>query len=181
MIAPLLVAVVALLLLAAAFWDVATMTIPNWLSAAVALLFPIAAIAAGVPWHGIAFNVAFGAAMLLGCFFLFNAGILGGGDAKLIPAAAMWTGAAGFAPFALVMALAGGLVALVVVAMRRTMAPSEEKPEFLNRLLDKKRGLPYGVAIAAGFLLTFAQSPLASLIQAQMGAAETAQASLTLP
>ena len=57
---------VCALLVTAAFWDVATMTIPNWLSLAVAALFPIAAIAAGLPWWVIAFNVGFGAAALLG-------------------------------------------------------------------------------------------------------------------
>lgn len=181
MIAPILVIIVAILVVAAALWDVATLTIPNWVSAAVALLFPVAAIAAGVPWHEIAFNVAFGAATLMGCFFLFNARILGGGDAKLIPAAAVWTGAMGFAPFALAMTIAGGALAVLILGMRRFMRPSEAKPAFLNRLLDRKRGLPYGVAIAAGFLLTFAQTQMAQLLEAQSADPSAQMALLTLP
>lgn len=153
--------IVALLLILAALWDVATMTIPNWLSAAVALLFPVAAIAAGLPWWVIALNIGFGFAALLGCFFLFNAGILGGGDAKLIPAVAMWTGAASFAPFAFAMVIVGGALALVLVILRRLMKPREGQPKFLNRLLDRKRGAPYGVAIAAGALWALMQTPFA--------------------
>lgn len=150
---------VCALLVAAAFWDLATMTIPNWLSLTVAALFPVAAVAAGLPWWVIAFNIGFGLAALLGCFFLFNANVLGGGDAKLIPAAAMWTGAAGFAPFAIVMTLCGGLLALVLLVLRRLMKPAEGQPAFLNRLLDRKRGAPYGVAIAAGAIFALMQTP----------------------
>ncbi|NWG52303.1 MAG: prepilin peptidase [Hydrogenophilaceae bacterium] len=153
---------VCALLVAAAFWDLATMTIPNWLSLTVAALFPVAAVAAGLPWWVIAFNIGFGLAALLGCFFLFNANVLGGGDAKLIPAAAMWTGAAGFAPFAIVMTLCGGLLALVLLVLRRLMKPAEGQPAFLNRLLDRKRGAPYGVAIAAGAIFALMQTPFAN-------------------
>jgi prepilin peptidase CpaA len=148
------------LLLVAAIWDVATMTIPNWVSSLMAASFPVAAVAGGLPWHVIALNLAFGAAALLGCFFLFNARVLGGGDAKLIPAAAVWTGASGFAPFALVMALVGGVLALLVLTMRRLFKPNAEHPAFLNRLLDRRRGAPYGVAIAAAGLFALAQTPL---------------------
>ncbi|MBL8548687.1 MAG: prepilin peptidase [Hyphomonadaceae bacterium] len=155
-----LVSMAAALLLLAAVWDVATMTIPNWLSSLMAASFPVAAIAFEMPWHIIALNVGFGAATLLGCFFLFNARILGGGDAKLIPAAAVWTGAAGFAPFALIMALVGGALALVLLALRRLFKPHTNNPAFLNRLLDRRRGAPYGVAIAAAGLFALAQTPI---------------------
>ena len=161
MLVAILLLTVVVLIIAAAFWDVATMTIPNWLAALVAALFPVAAIAEGFPWHVIAFNVAFGAATLLGCFFLFNGRILGGGDAKLIPGVAVWTGAAGFAPFALMMAISGGVLALVLLGLRGLVKPDQSRPDFVNRLLNRKRGAPYGVAIAAGAMFALMQTPFA--------------------
>ncbi|MGE0830976.1 MAG: prepilin peptidase [Hyphomonadaceae bacterium] len=161
MIAAIALLIFAALLIVAALWDVATMTIPNWLTISVAALFPVAAFAAGLPWQLILFNIGFGAILLVGCFFLFNARVLGGGDAKLIPAAGIWTGAAAFAPFALIMAMAGGLLALFLLLLRRALRPGEGKPAFLNRLLDRKRGAPYGVAIAAGGIFALMSTPLA--------------------
>jgi prepilin peptidase CpaA len=160
MIALVLFALAVGLLLLAAIWDVATMTIPNWVSALMAASFPIAALVWGMPWYVIALNLGFGAAALLGCFFLFNARILGGGDAKLIPAAAVWTGAGGFAPFALVMALVGGALALALLTVRFLFKPNATRPAFLNRLLDRRRGAPYGVAIAAAGLFALAHTPI---------------------
>jgi prepilin peptidase CpaA len=113
-----------------------------------------------MPWYVIALNLGFGAAALLGCFLLFSARILGGGDAKLIPAAAVWTGAAGFGPFALGMAVIGGGLALVLVTLRMLFKPNATHPAFLNRLLDRRRGAPYGVAIAAAGLFALAHTPI---------------------
>jgi prepilin peptidase CpaA len=179
-----LVCLAAALLLIAAAWDVATMTIPNWVSSLMAVSFPVAAIAFDMPWPIIAMNVAFGAATLLGCFFLFNARILGGGDAKLIPAAAVWTGATGFAPFALVMALVGGALALALLALRRFFKPDTNNPAFVNRLLDRRRGAPYGVAIAAAGLFALAQTPIGEHARAMLQPTESPNsvtALLTLP
>jgi Flp pilus assembly protein protease CpaA len=42
------------------------------------------------------------------------------------------------------------------------MKPAEGQPAFLNRLLDRKRGAPYGVAIAAGAIFALMQTPFAN-------------------
>jgi prepilin peptidase CpaA len=150
MYAPLPLGLFALLLAVAAVSDVATMKIPNWVSLALAALFPIAAIASGMSLQTGFIHLGFAVAMLIGCFLLFQANILGGGDAKLIAAASLWTGLSAFAAFALWTAIAGGLVALALVIARRAFEPAETRPAFVNRLLRKRGGLPYGVAIALG-------------------------------
>ena len=84
------------LLVYAACTDVASLTIPNWVSIALAGVFPLAALAVGMPLSEIGMHYLFGAAILAIGFFLFAANIFGGGDAKLIAAAAVWTGFQGF-------------------------------------------------------------------------------------
>ena len=49
---------------------------------------------------------------------MFALGWIGGGDAKLLASAALWVGLRGLAPFAIYTALAGGLLALGLVALR---------------------------------------------------------------
>lgn len=145
-----LIAPFLLLLLVAALSDVATMQIPNWVSIALAAAFIPAAALAGASWPMIGVHLAFGAGVFLVCAGLFACGVLGGGDAKLLSAAAVWTGWTALLPFLVGTALAGGLLALAALAARRALAPSPSLPGFANRLLDRSRGVPYAVAIAAG-------------------------------
>lgn len=141
-----------LLLLIAAGSDIATMTIPNWVSIAMAALFPVVALALGMPLMQIGLHLLCGAAMLVICYLLFSAKIMGGGDAKLIAAAAIWTGFGALGPFVLWIALVGGLIALVLLITRKWVKPDPARPAFLNRLLKPRGGVPYAVAIMAGGL-----------------------------
>lgn len=151
----------AALLAGAAYSDVATMTIPNWVSLVLAALFPVAAIASGAPLGQIGIHLLFGFGVLAIGFFLFQAGIIGGGDAKLIAAAAVWTGLAAFTAFAVWTAIAGGLLALVLLGARKLVQPADERPAFVNRLLKARGGVPYGVAILAGGLMVMDALPFA--------------------
>lgn len=75
----------------------------------------------------------------------FHFGVFGGGDAKLLAAGALWTGAASVGPFLFATALAGGLLALgflIWVPLARAAGRD------VRRL-----ALPYGVAISAGGIL----------------------------
>lgn len=155
-------AVFAAMLIAAACSDVATMTIPNWMSIVLAALFPIVALISGMPLAQIGLHLLFGAAVLAIGFLLFQVGLLGGGDAKLIAAAAVWTGLGAFATFALWTMLAGGLLAIVLLALRSRMKPADERPAFVNRLLKPRGGVPYGVAIMAGGLGALTALPFAA-------------------
>jgi prepilin peptidase CpaA len=127
MIVSLLCLAFPLLLLYAAWHDVSTMTIPNWVSISLAVLFVPAAIAAGLRMDQIGMHLVFGAAVLLGCAVLFYLNVFGGGDAKVIAAASLWTGLAASAPFVMGMAIAGGLLAAVLIVLRRRKVSSTKR------------------------------------------------------
>lgn len=152
-------AVFAGLLIYAACYDVARLIIPNWVSLALAAAFPVAALATGEPFASIGMHLAFGLAVLTAGFVLFQANIIGGGDAKLVAAAAVWTGLPGFAPFIICTTIAGGLMALVLVTARQFLKHAETYPPFVNHLLKKQNGIPYGVAIMAGGLMAIPALP----------------------
>lgn len=152
----------AALLAGAAYSDVATMTIPNWVSIVLAALFPIVALATGAPFTQVGIHLLFGFGVLAVGFFLFQAGIIGGGDAKLIAAAAVWTGLTAFTAFAVWTAVAGGVLALTLLIVRKLAQPAEDRPAFVNRLLKAKGGVPYGVAILAGGLMVLNALPFSA-------------------
>ena len=152
-----------LLMLAAAVSDVRSFRLPNWLVAAVALLFVIAALAAGMPlklalWHTLA-----GTLVLAGGFVLFSARIIGGGDAKLLAAAALWMGWSKLAMFLLYTALAGGVLAIAIllwelVRLHVEITSGNSDSSLIRRVTSLKPDLPYGVAIAAGACATLPET-----------------------
>ena len=128
-------------MLVAAGCDIAWRRLPNWLTAGVAIAYLPWAWAVGFGWIGIAVAAAVGAVVLGVGFGLFAAGVIGGGDAKLAAAVALWIGLSfELIRFFLVMSLAGGILAVIVLAGR---AFAQGRPQ---------RPLPYGVAIAAAAL-----------------------------
>lgn len=139
------------LLLYAAWHDLSTMTIPNWVSIALAAAFVPAAAAAGLSMSDIGLHLAAGAVALLICAALFYLNVFGGGDAKVIAAASLWTGFGAAGPFVTGMALAGGALALTLIVLRRMKLASEQP--WAKRLLSPAEGAPYAVAIAIGALI----------------------------
>lgn len=150
------------LLAASAWWDVTTMTIPNWVSIALTALFPVFALLNGMPLAQIGMHLAFGAGILVIGFLLFQINIMGGGDAKMIAATAVWTGLGAFAPFIVWMAIFGGVIAMTLLMARKAVRPGATQPAFVNRLLKPRGGVPYGVAILAGGLMALHALPFAA-------------------
>jgi prepilin peptidase CpaA len=146
---PALGALLALLLLVAAWGDLRTRTIPNGLNAAIALLAPLWWWAHGLPlWPDIAWQI--GLAILVFALFAgaFAIGMMGGGDVKMIGALALWLPPWGLGRMLVVMALAGGVLTIVVAA------------EHKLRRRDGQPEIPYGVAIAAAGLFVIANDIL---------------------
>lgn len=147
------IAAFAGLLIYAACSDIARMIIPNWVSIALFVAFPIFALVGGLALSDIGWHYLFGFGVLAAGFALFAMNIFGGGDAKLLAAAAIWTGPAAFLPFITWTLVAGGVMALVLVTARQFVPQAEGYPRFVNHLLKKQNGIPYGVAIMVGGLL----------------------------
>ncbi|GAA4008881.1 hypothetical protein GCM10022280_02060 [Sphingomonas swuensis] len=139
------------LLVLAALQDAAKLKISNYLVGAVLLLGILAAILAGPRlslWeNGLSFVIA----LTIGTF-LFGRGMLGGGDVKLFAATILWFEFGGALRFLLMTAIAGGVLAVVLIFGR--MLPWPDAIRSRVRALQPKAGIPYGIAIAAGAILT---------------------------
>lgn len=90
-------------------------------------------------------------------FLLWDRGVLGGGDVKLLTALALWAGGGGLlAPFLLITAVSGGWLAVAWLSARRAglILPARVAVGLswagLPVLPGDPRGLPYGVAIGLG-------------------------------
>lgn len=148
------------LVIVAALKDVTSFTIPNWISAALIVAYFPAALAAGVPLQDIGLSAGVGFAALLLSMGMFAANWIGGGDAKLFAAAALWMGWPAAMPFLLVTGLAGGALALILLQMRSGLLQPilQNGPAWIGRLATTGAAAPYGVAIAVGALVVFPQS-----------------------
>lgn len=136
------------LFIVAAYSDFKSFRIPNLLVATVALLAVARFIAIGDPSAAV-YTVGASVIVLVVGFVLFWSGFIGGGDAKLITAAALLVGYHDLFSFLVVMSICGALISLAALVTRWRQKP--------------KLYIPYGVAIAtAGGVTLFFQSPLLS-------------------
>lgn len=139
----------AVLLLMAAWTDLKTRIISNELNAAIGLLAVAFWFATGEAlWPDIAIRI--GIALLAFAIFagLFVLRVMGGGDVKMIAALALWLPFKALIDMLTVMALSGGVIALILI-VRQRWRPNAQRPE-----------VPYGVAIAVGGLWVIANGLL---------------------
>ena len=161
---PLLAALFPALTIVAALKDVTSFTIPNWISLALLLAFPPAALICGVSLHDGAVSLAIGLGGVgMG---MFAAGWIGGGDAKLLSACALWLGFPAVLPFLMMTALCGGGLAVALLALRSVwLRPlAAHGPAWIGRLATPGAAAPYGLAICAGALAAFPDGVVARAI-----------------
>ena len=158
----LLLVIFPVLVIVAALRDATSYTIPNWIPLALVAAFPIVALGVGLPLQTIGLQAAIGLAALAVGMGMFAARWIGGGDAKLFAAAALWIGWPATMTFLGLTGLAGGALAVGLLGLRsayvRPYMPSG--PAWLARLVEPGQNVPYGVAIAVGALAAFPASAL---------------------
>lgn len=141
------------LLAAAAFTDLREYRIPNTLTLAIAALYPAYILTPGVG-ADVMGSLILAAVVLAAGTGLFALGLIGGGDVKLLAAVSLWVGPAAFPLFLIIMALAGGAIALVQLSNWRLglalMLENLGQTTFTRVLTG--RDVPYGLAIAIGAL-----------------------------
>ncbi|HEY0052343.1 MAG TPA: prepilin peptidase [Caulobacteraceae bacterium] len=159
----LLLSVLPCLVIAAGLSDLTTMTIPNRISILLVLGFFPAAFAVGLTPGAVALHLGVGLAALFVGAGMFALRWIGGGDAKLMAASALWLGLTGAGWFLAWTGLAGGLFCLALIFARAYARPYvHQTPAWTQRLLEPKGDIPYGVAIAAGALMAFPSSAMMS-------------------
>ncbi|MGF1608983.1 MAG: prepilin peptidase [Kiloniellales bacterium] len=141
------------LMLGAALSDLRSLTIPNRISIGIALLYPAFVLSSGLPldWLG---GLMTGGGLLLAGFVLFALGGLGGGDAKLLAAGGLWAGPQLVLPYLFLIALTGGVMALIMW-LRHRLAKAVIPALVFATPGDEdfaKKPMPYAVAIATGAL-----------------------------
>ena len=107
----------------AAASDLFTMTISNRVSLALAAGFLALAFASGMAPSDILMHLAAGGAVLVAAFVCFAFGWIGGGDAKVAAAAALWFGFAHLLNYLVYASLFGGVLTLVLLQFRQWPLP----------------------------------------------------------
>jgi len=144
----------AVLVIGAGWQDLRTTRIPNGISLATVATFTVWAAAGIAVGRMASLTVAISMACSLVVFAIaaagFGAGVIGGGDVKLLSAASLFAGPSHLVDFLLVTAIAGGVLGLAFLAGVPIggAVPATDATDRRQR----RSGLPYGPAIAAGGL-----------------------------
>lgn len=153
--------VLPLCLVFSAMNDLISMTIPNRIPIILLGSFILVAPFSGMDWQTFAMSIAAATLVFFACFALFAANVMGGGDAKLLTAAAAWYGFnLSLIEFLLAVTMVGGVLTLGILLLRtrsqEILAIGIPIPDSL--LVAKK--IPYGIGIAIAGLLTYGETPL---------------------
>ncbi|MHA6298666.1 A24 family peptidase [Devosia sp. CAU 1758] len=143
----------------AASSDLLTMRISNKLVLLLAAGFVVMALIIEMPLQQFAMHVLCAFVVLVVAFAMFALRWIGGGDAKLAAATTLWLGFGMTLPYLAYTAILGGVLTLAILLLRRAPMPRiASSMPWLTRLLDRKRGIPYGVAMALAGLLTYSNT-----------------------
>ncbi|HEY1798456.1 MAG TPA: prepilin peptidase [Stellaceae bacterium] len=146
----------AVLMAIAAFEDFRRFTIPNWLTLGLCLLWPLSLLAAP-DGSGAIGGLACGLIVFAVGALLFARGYMGGGDVKLLAAAALWAGPALLPTLLIATGLLGGVLALILLSPFGALLVSQTRAQlgFTAGPGTAVASTPiaYGIAIAAASLI----------------------------
>ena len=145
----------------AACSDLLTMTIPNRLSVILIAAFLAVAPLAGLSLHDMLMHLAGGGIVFAVCFALFALGIMGGGDAKILAASALWFGFdQSLFVYIMYVSVFGGLLSLAIISMRSQHDLIMTYGIPVPQTMMHKKKVPYGIAIGAAAFIAYPSSPL---------------------
>jgi prepilin peptidase CpaA len=147
----------------AAVSDMVSMTIANRVSIILVVVFALAAPLTGMGWTDYGWHFAAAGLVLSVTFAMFAIGAMGGGDAKLLAATALWMGMSmELLQYLVYGAMIGGVLTLLIILYRASpLSALTGNYLLLRHFADKKTGIPYGVALGAAGLLVYPSTPLA--------------------
>jgi prepilin peptidase CpaA len=149
----------------AASTDLLTMTISNRVSLILVGGFVALALIGGMSMADIASHAGAAAIVLVVAFGFFTRGWIGGGDAKLAAATALWLGFDHLLPYLVYASLFGGALTLLLLQFRMAPLPGLlAGQDWAQRLHRKDGGVPYGIALAAAALAVYPDTQWMAMI-----------------
>lgn len=149
--------IVLALMALAAYFDFRYMIIPNWISIALVFVYCVTSFLSDLSLLTFAIQIGCGGLALVIGYMLFSLRLIGGGDVKLLAASMVWIGSDRAILFFVFMSLFGAMVAIVkglfVLAQNRGLTLRERIASVM------KTPVPYGVAIALAFAVTYPLPP----------------------
>ena len=143
----------------AASSDLFTMTISNRIAIILVAGFFALAFVSGMSPNDVLSHVAAAFTVLAVAFIFFARGWIGGGDAKLAAATALWLGFEHLLAYLLYASIFGGLLTLLLIRFRLMPLPAAlAEQEWVKRLHRLDGGVPYGIALAAAALLIYPET-----------------------
>jgi len=143
----------------AASSDLLTMTIANRVSLVLIGGFVLLAGLVGLSAAEMLSHAGAAAAVLAVAFTCFACGWIGGGDAKLAAATALWLGFGHLFDYLVYASLLGGGLTLLILQFRHLPLPQVlVGRDWAERLHRQGGGVPYGIALAAAALLIYPQT-----------------------
>ena len=140
----------------AASSDLFTMTISNRVTLALVGGFLAMALISGMGLNDVLTHAGAAATVLAVTFVFFARGWIGGGDAKLAAATALWFGFDHLLVYLLYASIFGGALTLAMIRFRLMTLPQVfADQEWVKRLHRPDGGVPYGIALAAAALLIY--------------------------
>lgn len=148
-----------LLVAYAAASDLVSMTISNRICLVLIASFCVCALATGMTWQAFGLHAGAGLLMLILCFGCFAAGWIGGGDAKLSAAIALWFGFEPLIDYLVISTIAGGALTLAILKYRASPIPEFASGWGWARMLHAaNKGVPYGIALSFAALMVLPQT-----------------------
>ncbi|MDW6026030.1 prepilin peptidase [Mesorhizobium sp. BAC0120] len=162
MLEALILVVFPFCMLFAAVSDLLSMTIANKVSVILIAGFAVIAPLTGMDWASYGWHFAAAGTVLAFTFLMFAIGGMGGGDAKLMAATALWMGFnLNLISYLVASAFIGGLLTLMILSYRKSpFAMLTGNNMFLRHFADPTAGVPYGIALGIGALISYPDSPL---------------------
>jgi prepilin peptidase CpaA len=140
----------------AASSDFFTMTISNRISFILVGGFVALAVGTGMPFREMLDHAGAGGLVLAVTFTFFLCGWVGGGDAKLAAATALWLGWAHLLDYLLYASILGGVLTVGLIEFRKFSLPSLlTGKDWAERLHKPGGGVPYGIALAVAALVVY--------------------------
>lgn len=154
-------------LLLAALNDAQRFKIPNELSVILFVTFLLSALTLQLETNLIISGLITGFTVLAVGIAVWSLGFCGAGDVKLIAAIAFWFGWPGLIPAMLMISAMGGLFCVLNIFVPRLLSRfpglvshSRLMSRIASAQVNTKSAHPYGLAITAGSLIAFPNSPI---------------------